>query len=185
MSLASFAQWLQQRDWAQDFSGSPNAYPIVLATHLTCIALFGGLILLTNLRLLGWTLRGIPVSHFVQKLRPIKWAGFLIMVTCGGLLAGSEAGKYYINPYFWTKMSLLVLIGVHALAFRRSVYGNTAALDRAEAMPRAAKVAGALSLILWLGVVCAGRMIGYYEPEPQGRAHSAAVRTTGSPISQN
>lgn len=162
MSLASFAHWLAHREWAEDLSGSPYAYPIVLATHLICIALFGGLILITNLRLLGWALPSIPVADFVHKLRPVKWTGFLIMITCGALLAGSEAEKYYTNPWFWTKLSLLALIGVHFLVFRRSVYRNTAALDRAQVMPRQAKLAAALSLMLWIAVVCAGRMIGYY-----------------------
>jgi hypothetical protein len=103
------------------------------------------------------------VTDVVGKLRVWKWGGFVIMVTCGALLAGSEAGKYYGNPYFWTKMTLLALLAVHALVFRRSVYRNTAELDRAEVMPGQAKLAAALSLILWIGVVCAGRMIGYYE----------------------
>ena len=37
-------------------------YPIVLSTHLACIAIFGGLILITNLRLLGWALSDIPAD---------------------------------------------------------------------------------------------------------------------------
>lgn len=170
----SFAQWLQHRDWAENFSGSPHAYPIVLALHLTCIALFGGLILITDLRLLGWTLRSLPVTDFVQRLRVAKWTGFFTMVTCGALLAGSEAAKYYVNPYFWTKMTLLALIGVHALLFRRSVYRN-AELNRATVMPGRAKLAGALSLLLWTGVICSGRMIGYYTATP---AHPAAALST-------
>jgi hypothetical protein len=167
MSIASFAQWLQTRDWAMDFASSAYVYPIILATHLTCIAVFGGMILITNLRLLGWTLRSQSVTDVVGRLRPWKWGGLVIMVTCGALLAGSEAGKYYINPYFWTKITLLALLVVHSLVFRRSVYQNTAELDRAEVMPGRAKLAASLSLILWISVVCAGRMIGYYEaPAP-------------------
>lgn len=158
----TFARWLEHRAWAEDFSGSPHAYPIVLAIHLTCIAFFGGIVLLTNIRLLGWTSRGLPISDVLEKLRLVKWTGFFIMITCGALLAGSEAGKYYINPYFWTKMALLLLLGVHALVFRRSVYRNAPALDSATVMPRQAKLAGALSLVLWTGVLCCGRMIGYF-----------------------
>ncbi len=161
MPLASVARWLEQREWAGAFSASQWLYPSVLATHLTCIAIFGGMILVTNLRLLGW-LRGHSVTDVVQKLRPWKWIGFVIMVTCGALLAGSEAEKYYVNPYFWVKMTLLALIGVHGLVFRNSVYRNTAELDSAQIMPPRAKLAAVLSLILWIGVVCAGRMIGYY-----------------------
>jgi hypothetical protein len=132
------------------------------------------MILITNLRLLGWVLRSQSVSDVVGRLRPWKWGGLVLMVTCGVLLAGSEAGKYYGNPYFWTKMALLALLIVHSLVFRRSVYRNTAALDRAEVMPGQAKLAAALSLILWIGVVTAGRMIGYYEgPVPLADAVSA------------
>src|SRR5579864_6968042 len=96
------------------------------------------------------------------------------MVTCGVLLAGSEAGKYYGNPYFWTKLTLLSLLIVHSLVFRRSVYQNTAELDRAAVIPGRAKLAAALSLILWISVVVAGRMIGYYEG-PTSLADSPSV----------
>ena len=163
MSLPSFARWLAGREWAQDFAGSAYFYPIVLATHLVCIAVFGGMILITNLRLLGWTLKSESISDVVGRLRIWKRIGFTVMITCGLLLAGSEADKYYNNPFFWIKMTLLTLIGVHGLAFRRSVYRNTAELDRAPVPPRQARLAASLSLILWIGVVCFGRLIGYYE----------------------
>lgn len=163
MSISSFAEWLSTREWAGDFAGSALVYPAVLATHLICIGLIGGMILLTNLRLLGWSLKNYSISDVVGRFRPWKRIGFVVMVTCGFLLAGSEAEKYVPNPYFWTKMVLLVLIGVHGLAFRPSVYLNTAALDRALVIPRQAKLAAALSLILWVSVVCMGRMIAYWE----------------------
>ena len=131
MSVYSAMHWLAQRDWAMDFSGSSWVYPSVLATHLCCIAAFGGMILVTNLRLLGWGLTDFSISDVVGKLRPWKRLGAVIMLTAGFLLGGSEADKYYPNPYFWTKMALLILIAIHGLAFRPSVYLNTAALDRA------------------------------------------------------
>jgi len=162
MSLSSFAHWLERREWAMDFAASPHAYPIVLATHLSCTALFGGLILMTNFRLLGWALTDYAVPELVQKLRVWKTAGFVIMAGCGLLLAGSEAGKYHTNSYFWVKMSLLALVGLHALVFRRSVYRSVAASgDSAVTFPQA-KVAAILSLLLWTGVLCAGRLIGYH-----------------------
>ena len=121
--------------------------------------------------------RSQSFSDVVWRLRPWKWGGLVLMVTCGVLLAGSEAGKYYGNPYFWTKMTLLSLLIVHSLVFRRSVYRNTAALDRAAVMPGRAKLAAALSLILWVGVVTAGRMIGYYEgPVPLADSVTAPAR---------
>jgi hypothetical protein len=79
------------------------------------------------------------------------------------LLFSSKAEEYYYNSFFRTKILLLVLVAVHALVFRRSVYGNPAELDRAPKLPARAKLAAGLSLFLWLSILCAGRYIGYVE----------------------
>src|SRR5579862_6895126 len=110
----SIAHSLESIGFLSDFSESVLAYPIVLSTHLTCIALFGGMILMTNLRLLGLTFNSLTITEVVTSLRPWKRWGGGIMFTMGVLLATSEAEKYAPNPYFWTKMVILGLIGVHA-----------------------------------------------------------------------
>ena len=56
-------------------------------------------------------------------------------------------------------MALLALVGVHALVFRARVYGNTAQLD--VAITAEAKVAAAVSLLLWAGLIVSGRLIAY------------------------
>jgi hypothetical protein len=61
-------------------------------------------------------------------------------------------------------MLLLALVCVHALVFRRSVYANAEELDKAARMPAQARLAGTLSLILWMCIALAGRGIGYIEP---------------------
>jgi hypothetical protein len=94
------------------------------------------------------------------------------------LMAGSKAEEYYYNPFFRTKMTLLALVGVHALIFRRSVYRNTAALDAAPRIPLQAKLAASLSLILWTGLVIAGRGIGYIEP-PFDKIHARLLAVPG------
>jgi hypothetical protein len=175
MTLASFAQWAQATDIATALRESELMYPIVMSMHLASIALFGGMILMTDLRLLGLAMRSESVSDVVRQLRPWKWAGFVVMVTCGILLAAAKAETYYNNPYFQLKMTLLALVGVHALIFRRSVYLNTESIDRSKAVPRVAKVAACLSLVLWVGILSAGRWIAYYErPRPTGSGATAS-----------
>src|SRR5438477_6000525 len=164
MSVLEFAQWIQSTDWASTLRASAYLYPAVLSTHLAGIALFGGAILVTDLRLLGVVLRGTSVSDVVNQLRWPKRIGFLIVATCGFLLASSKAEEYYYNTFFRIKLTLLVLVAVHALAFRGSVYNNAAALDQARRIPGKAKLAAALSLLLWTSIACVGRGIGYIEP---------------------
>jgi len=124
---------------------------------------FGGMILVTDLRILGWALRDVPVSDIIRQTRIWKRIGFVIMVSCGILLAGAKLVSYYDNPYFQIKMTLLALVGVHAWVFHRSVYANPEALDRAPSVPRAAKLAAWLSMILWVGILSNGRWIAYFE----------------------
>jgi hypothetical protein len=157
------AHSIQSIDFLTTFSESVLAYPIVLSIHLTCIALFGGMILMTNLRLLGLTFRSLTITDVVTSLRPWKRVGGAVMIAMGLLLAASEAEKYSPNPYFWTKMIILVLIGVHALIFRPIVYNQTEELDRSPVIPTKAKVAAILSLVLWTAMFTMGRLIAYWE----------------------
>ena len=157
------AHSIQSIQFLTDFSESVLAYPIVLSTHLTCIALFGGMILATDLRLLGLSLKSLTITEVVTSLRPWKRVGGTIMIAMGLLLATSEAEKYAPNPFFWTKMVILGLIGVHALVFRPIVYNKTEELDRSPAIPTKAKVAAILSLVLWTSMFVMGRLIAYWD----------------------
>jgi hypothetical protein len=164
MSLFPLFQWLQSREFATALRESALVYPVVMMLHLASIAIFGGMILMGDLRLLGLAMKDRPVSDVINAFRVWKRLGFVVMVTCGFLLLSAKAESYYPNPYYWLKMTLLVLVGVHALVFHRRVYGRLQDIDRAPRIPGIAKLAAGLSLVLWVGLVCAGRWIAYYEP---------------------
>ena len=70
------------------------------------------------------------------------------MATCGIFLAWAKAEKYLGNPYFQIKMTLLALIIIHSLYFRKSVYRNTEELDRLPQVTGKAKTAAILSMML-------------------------------------
>jgi hypothetical protein len=159
------AHSIQSIGFLSDFSESVLAYPIVMSIHLTCIALFGGMILMTNLRLLGLNFMGLTITEMVTNLRAWKRVGGSIMIATGLLLATSEAEKYAPNPFFWTKMVILGLIGVHGLIFRPMVYNRTEELDRSPVIPAKAKVAAILSLVLWIGMFTMGRLIAYWDAD--------------------
>jgi hypothetical protein len=175
MMLLSFVQWLQMTDWATAIRGSWYVYPIIMTLHLVGIATFGGMILLTDARLLGVTMRGRPVADVIEGLRAPKRWGLLLVVTCGFLLFSAKAEEYYYNRFFWMKISLLALIALHGLAFRGSVYRDPARLDKTSSTPGVAKLAAALSLVLWIGVAICGRGIGYIDP-PLEKLHALLVR---------
>ena len=178
VSMLSLAIWLQNTEFFAYIRNSTYAYPIILTLHIVFIALFGAMILATDMRLLGWGMRSDSISDIVSQLRVPKRVGLLLVATCGILLLGSKAEEYYLNPFFRIKIVLLVLVGIHALVFRRSVYAAAAGLDNLRPLPGRVKLAAALSLFLWLSIVCAGRAIGYVQGSPGGPHYYAGLWRT-------
>ena len=140
---------------------SAYVYPLVLALHLSAISLFGAMIVATDLRLLGWALPESSIAEVISRFRMAKRIGFIFAASFGFLLFAAKAEEYYYNAFFRTKMLLFALVAIHALAFRKSVYAGSANLPDTGKTPRRAKLAASVSLVLWLGILCAGRAIGY------------------------
>ncbi|MEO8098122.1 MAG: DUF6644 family protein [Acidobacteriota bacterium] len=163
MDFQAFMQSLQDMSLATTIRESALTYPIVLATHLTGMGLFGGMIVMTDLRILGVAMKQRTMAEVHNQLRPYKHLGLTLVVTCGLLLAWSKAAVYWPNPYFKMKLSLLALVALHALVFRGPVYKNLGQMDKFGKATGMAKLAAVISLLLWINLVAAGRWIGYWE----------------------
>src|SRR2546423_5053118 len=120
--MLPFFQWLQSISFLTAIRESALVYPVIMTSHLSGMALFGGMILITDLRLLGWAFTKYSISDIVDGLRNWKRVGGAFTMFCGLLLGSSEAEKYYPNPFFWTKMCFLAGVAVHAFVFRPTVY---------------------------------------------------------------
>jgi hypothetical protein len=172
--LISLAIWVQNLPYFTDLRSSGYTYPFLLALHLVFISLFGGMILVTDLRILGWAMRSYPIADVINRLRVPKRIGFVLAATCGFLLFCSKAEAYYYNAFFQTKLTLFALVAIHALIFRGSVYNKAAALDATPSQLGRARTAAWLSLLLWTCILIAGRGIGYLTT-PSGM-HFAGLR---------
>lgn len=154
-------EWLENTAGSIYIRESLLFYPLVETTHVLALCLFLGLIALLDLRLLGYGLRTVPVSEVAGRLLPWALAGFGLMVISGALLFYSGPVKAAANIFFRIKLFLIVLTGVNALLFHFTIYRRVASWDQAASPPARAKLAGALSLLLWCGVVICGRMQAY------------------------
>ena len=155
--LLSLAIWLQNTGLFRFLRESDHGYEILLALHVSSIALFAATVVMTDLRLLGWAWRGHSAQSIINEMRVPKRVGFLCVATFGFLMFGMKAEEYYYNVFFRTKVVLFLLIAVHAIIFRPRVYNTATA-------PSGVKLAAGCSLALWLAIVCAGRGIGYIHP---------------------
>src|SRR6266849_1735660 len=89
------------------------------------------------------------------------WAAFGLAVMTGALLFTTNPVFYFGNFEFRTKMSLLLLAGINMAVFEFHTVRTVALWDVGRSPPAAARLAGTLSLVLWLGVIIFGRLIGF------------------------
>jgi hypothetical protein len=164
MDFQAFMQSLQDVGFATMIRESSLAYPIILSLHLTGMGLFGGMIAMTDLRILGMAMTQRPMADVHNQLRPYKHLGLTLVVLCGATLAWSKAAIYWPNPFFKMKLACLALVALHALVFRGPVYKSLGQMDKAGSATGTAKLAAVISLFLWISLVGAGRWIGYWEP---------------------
>jgi hypothetical protein len=73
----------------------------------------------------------------------------------------SQPALYLKTPAFQLKLALLVLAGINMAVFHLWTHRNIAAWDSDRRTPIAAKVAGLVSLSVWIGVMFAGRFVGF------------------------
>jgi uncharacterized protein DUF6644 len=159
--MFEFCQWLEGSSWATAIHQSLWLFPIIETAHLFGIVLLVGATSALDLRLIGLTMKGEPVSRIAGRLLPWAWAGLTIQVVTGFCLFASEATRCYENPAFRVKMVMLVLAGLNALIFHQTVYRSIANWDQAQVTPAAAKFTGCCSILLWFGIVAAGRWIAF------------------------
>ena len=161
MSLLRFCEWLGTTRGSIALHESLHVFLVVLTVHVLTLCLFVGTAVLIDLRLLGLTMRRVPVSEVVGRLLPWTGAGFLVMATSGALLFYADPVARYHNIFFQLKMVALVLTVVNALVFHATTYRTVAQWDLDPVPPRGARLAGMLSLVLWAVLITLGRMIPY------------------------
>jgi hypothetical protein len=137
-------------------------FPLIEGIHLLGLALSFGLILFTDLRLIGLFLPKVPVSQVLQQLRRWIFTGFALTFGTGILLFWAEADALVRNPAFLLKFAAIVGALANALVFEFRWGKLGAAWVDQPGTPAAVRLAGWLSLSLWTAVTITGRLIPYY-----------------------
>jgi hypothetical protein len=159
--LFSICQWIENTPVGQFISGSTWAFPTIESIHVFFLVIVVGTIAIVDLRLLGVASRNRSVSQLSNDVLPITWGAFVMALLTGSLLFSSRATHYLANWPFRIKIVLLMLAGANMLLFHFLTYRDVHKWDDNPITPSAARLAGALSLMFWIGVVVFGRWIGF------------------------
>jgi hypothetical protein len=161
MSLLPIFEWIQDSSVGTSIRQSILVFPIIETAHVVGLSVSVGLILITDLRLIGAILKSERPSGVMRELRGWMLAGFALMFSSGALLFWAEAAKCYKSPAFRFKMIFLLLAGLNALLFETTLGKTVGAWDDLPVLPQRARMAGWVSLICWSGVVVFGRWTAY------------------------
>jgi hypothetical protein len=160
MALAHpILEWIKHTpigDWVRD---STWAFPMLQSLHFIGMTMLIGVVGIIDLRVLG-VARGLPI-HPLHRFLPLAFVGFSINLITGICFFCHDPYVYAFNLSFRLKMLLIVVAGLNALWFRLGVFIDVDKWGPGIEASRLAKVISALSIVVWFGVITAGRFIAF------------------------
>ena len=140
-------------------------YPAVETVHIVGIGLLFGSIAVFDLRLLGFS-KNISVKTLARHVLPWTAASFALIVPSGLLMFTAHASEFIESEVFVLKMLLIMAAGLNAALFHTITFRTADVWDSAEMRglppPPSARLAGALSQLIWIAVIACGRLLAYF-----------------------
>ena len=158
--LIDFLTWLGETPLSLSIAESTWLFPTLEVTHVFAISMVFGTIAIIDLRLLGLASINRRYTEMARELLPWTWGAWGVAAMFGTLLIASRPVAYFDNNDFRLKFLCMGLAGINMLVFQFVTSRDVAQWDKGGA-PLAGRVAGGLSLVLWIGVVYFARKTGF------------------------
>ena len=159
--LHDFISYFENSGLADNIRENDVLFPLIESMHVVAICLVVGSILVVDLRLLGLASIHRSLSRVTSGILPLTWSAFAVAVTSGLLLFISNATKYLGNGYFVAKIFLICAAGLNMAIFHGISAKDLPRWENETLLPLPARLAGGLSILLWVSVVTCGRWIGF------------------------
>jgi len=160
MAVPTLFKALQASPLGSTISQSTWMFPTIETVHVVAVATVIGTIAMVDLRLLGVSAKARPASALIHEFLPWTWGAFALALVSGGLLFSSRAADYMALPYFVAKFGIMAVAAVFLFKVPPTTEKHIAGWDLGKPAT-GARVAGALSLLLWTAIVICGRRVGF------------------------
>ena len=183
--MSNFIDWLASTSGSIALRESLYMYPWIESAHVLFIAIFFGTLFFVDLRLTGYGFKNLSVSQMNAKILPLTIIGFILMITTGLLLFYALPIRNYHNLFFRIKLFLMLLAGLNAWYFHRTMNKQSMVWDKKSLIPFSMKLSASASLFLWGLVIISGRMIAYNwfdcDKQPQSELVNFLISCTVDP----
>lgn len=152
VSATPLSRWMQDQLWI---------VPTSQSIHIVAMAVIFGCAITIDLRLLGLSRTGRPISLLTRSLVPWIYGSLVVSLITGVIQTIIEPLRQFVTPAYWAKMLMIVLVFSLTVWFDRSVRRDPVRWDARPSRPRSAWAFALLSLLLWVGIIACGRFIAY------------------------
>ncbi len=173
MTVADILSSLESSNFANTVRNSLYLFPLIESFHVLGLTTVFGTIAIIDLRLLGVASTRRPFTRIASDVLKWTWLAFALTATTGLMMFSTNAGVYYHNFYFRSKMALLVLAGINMLMFELTAARTVHRWNENKTAPWTGKTVAAISLLLWIAIIFLGRWTGFtttgrpdLKPEP-------------------
>ncbi len=162
VSLLTSCQWIETTSLSTAIREGALYYPMFGAFHLLALAWFGGMVLMSDLRILGIGLRHESVSEILSQFRRWKWGWIRDRARQRWAAVVGRTRGVLQERQLSHQEALLLLVGLNALVFRNKIYEASAVGEGGPVASGRVRVAARLSMLLWVALIFSGRGIAFF-----------------------
>jgi hypothetical protein len=159
--LSEFSKWLAATPLSHIIQTTKWVIPALQTIHILSVAVVFSSAVLVDLRLWRLLNRDVPLPEVARRFLPAIWPVLLVLLITGSLLIIGEPKRSLLNSAFYLKMALLAVAIVLTAWLQWSLSSSPNFWDKNRGRRMAGQFAATLSIMVWCGILFAGRWIAY------------------------
>jgi hypothetical protein len=159
--IGEFSGWLAATPLSHTIQSTGWVIPTLQTIHILSVAVVFSSAVLVDLRLWRLLNRDVPLPEITRRFLPTIWPVLVVLLITGGLLIIGEPRRSLLNATFYIKMALLAVAILLTAWLQWSVSSSPNVWDRDRGRRLAGQLAASVSILVWCGILFAGRWIAY------------------------
>lgn len=160
-ALSELSRWLAATSLSHTIQETGWIIPTLQTIHILSVAIVFSSAILVDLRIWRLFERDMPLPQVTRRFLPAIWPILLILLLTGSLLIIGEPRRSLLNSTFYVKMILLMVAILLTAGLQGSIASSPAFWDKDRSRRLAGKLLATLSIMVWCGILFAGRWIAY------------------------
>ena len=161
VALSEFSKWLAATSLSHIIQTTKWVIPALQTVHILSVAVVFSSAILVDLRLWRLLNRDVPLPEVARRFLPTIWPVLLVLLITGSLLIIGEPKRSLLNSAFYLKMALLAVAIVLTAWLQWSLSSSPNFWDKNRGRRMAGQLTATLSILVWCGILFAGRWIAY------------------------